>query len=160
MLICVHTGQNTIIRMTVTRTIILIAHDALVWKHSTINPPHYLSALVHLTLHSHWALDLWMLAAAGVKSEDGLHSLPYSVQVYFIQSCAIANCCICNWIYSSKSSAIANCCICNWIRFHAPFKVHVSTVKAPVFGTLNSAIGNFQTWFVRTVMEVLKYCWM
>ena len=34
------------------------------------------------------------------------------------------------------------------------------TVQAPVFGTLNSAISNFQTWFVRTVMEVLKYCWM
>ena len=36
----------------------------------------------------------------------------------------------------------------------------VCTIKAPVFGTLNSAISNFQTWFVRTVMEVLKYCWM
>ena len=36
----------------------------------------------------------------------------------------------------------------------------ISTVKAPVFGTLNSAISNFQTRFVRTVMEVLKYCWM
>ena len=35
-----------------------------------------------------------------------------------------------------------------------------STVKPPVFGTLNSAISNFQTWFVRTVMEVLKYCRM
>ena len=35
----------------------------------------------------------------------------------------------------------------------------VGTVKAPVFGTLNSAISNFQTWFVRTVMEVLC-CWM
>ena len=35
-----------------------------------------------------------------------------------------------------------------------------STVKAPVFGTLNSAISNFQTGFVRTVMKVLKYCWM
>ena len=34
------------------------------------------------------------------------------------------------------------------------------TVKAPEFGTLNSAISNFQTWFVRTVMPVLKYCWM
>ena len=34
------------------------------------------------------------------------------------------------------------------------------TVKAPVYGTLNSAISNFQTWLVRTVMEVLKYCWM
>ena len=34
------------------------------------------------------------------------------------------------------------------------------TVKAPVFGTLNSAISNIQTWFVRTVMEVLIYCWM
>ena len=34
------------------------------------------------------------------------------------------------------------------------------TVKAPEFGTLNSAISNFQTWFVRTVMEVLKYYWM
>ena len=34
------------------------------------------------------------------------------------------------------------------------------TVKATVFGTLNSAISNFQTRFVRTVMEVLKYCWM
>ena len=33
-------------------------------------------------------------------------------------------------------------------------------VKASVFGTLNSAISNFQTWFLRTVMEVLKYCWM
>ena len=33
------------------------------------------------------------------------------------------------------------------------------TVKAPVFGTLNSAISNFQTWFLRTVMEVSKYCW-
>ena len=31
------------------------------------------------------------------------------------------------------------------------------TVKAPVFGTLNSAISNFQTWFVRTVMEVSKF---
>ena len=31
------------------------------------------------------------------------------------------------------------------------------TIKAPVFGTLNSAISNFQTWFVRTVMEVLKH---
>ena len=38
--------------------------------------------------------------------------------------------------------------------------VKVHTVKAPVFGTLNSAISNFQTWFVRTVMEVSKYCWM
>ena len=38
-------------------------------------------------------------------------------------------------------------------------KVRKVTVKAPV-GTLNSAISNFQTWFVRTVMEVLKYCWM
>ena len=35
-----------------------------------------------------------------------------------------------------------------------------STVRAPVLGTLNSAISNFQTWFVWTVMEVLKYCWM
>ena len=35
-----------------------------------------------------------------------------------------------------------------------------TTVKAPVFGTLNSAISNFHTRFVRTVMEVLKYCWM
>ena len=35
-----------------------------------------------------------------------------------------------------------------------------STVIAPVFGTLNGAISNFQTWFVRTVMEALKYCWM
>ena len=34
------------------------------------------------------------------------------------------------------------------------------TVKTPVFGTLSSAISNLQTWFVRTVMEVLKYCWM
>ena len=34
------------------------------------------------------------------------------------------------------------------------------TVKAPVFGTLNNAISKFQTLFVRTVMEVLKYCWM
>ena len=41
------------------------------------------------------------------------------------------------------------------------FKAPVfGTVKAPVFGTLNGAISNFQTWFVRTVMEVLKYCWM
>ena len=38
-------------------------------------------------------------------------------------------------------------------------RISKSTVKAPVFGTLNSAISNFQTWFVRTVMEVLKYCW-
>ena len=37
---------------------------------------------------------------------------------------------------------------------------YTCTVKAPVFGTLNSAISNFHTWFVRTVMEVLKYCWM
>ena len=36
----------------------------------------------------------------------------------------------------------------------------IHTVKATVFGTLNSALSNFQTWFVRTVMEVLKYCWM
>ena len=36
----------------------------------------------------------------------------------------------------------------------------MSTVRAPVFGTLNSAISNFQTWFVRTVMEVIEYCWM
>ena len=34
------------------------------------------------------------------------------------------------------------------------------TVRAPVFGTLNSAISNFQTLFVRTVMELLKYGWM
>ena len=34
MLICVHTGQNTIIRMTVTRMIILIVHFAIMWKHS------------------------------------------------------------------------------------------------------------------------------
>ena len=34
------------------------------------------------------------------------------------------------------------------------------TVGAPVFGTLSSVISNFQTWFVRTVIEVLKYCWM
>ena len=34
------------------------------------------------------------------------------------------------------------------------------TVKAPVFGTLNSAISDFQTQFVRTLMEVLKYYWM
>ena len=40
------------------------------------------------------------------------------------------------------------------------FKLERHTVRAPVFGTLNSAISNFQTWFVRTVMEVLKYCWM
>ena len=33
-----------------------------------------------------------------------------------------------------------------------------STIKAPVFSTLNSAISHFQTWFVRTVMEVLQYC--
>ena len=39
-------------------------------------------------------------------------------------------------------------------------KMNYSTVKAPVFGTLNSAISNFQIGFVRTVMEVLKYCWM
>ena len=39
-------------------------------------------------------------------------------------------------------------------------KVIFSTVKAPVIGTLNGSISNFQTWFVRTVMEVLKYCWM
>ena len=38
------------------------------------------------------------------------------------------------------------------------FTITSSTVKAPVFGTLNSAISNFQTWFVRTVMEVLEYC--
>ena len=31
----------------------------------------------------------------------------------------------------------------------------LGTVKAP-----NSAISNFQTGFVRTVMELLKYCWM
>ena len=30
----------------------------------------------------------------------------------------------------------------------------VITVKAPVFDTLNSAISNFQTRFVRTVLEV------
>ena len=35
-------------------------------------------------------------------------------------------------------------------------KFLTGTVKAPVFGTLNSAISNFQTWFVRTVMEVFK----
>ena len=34
------------------------------------------------------------------------------------------------------------------------------TVRAPVFGTLNSAITNFQTRFVRTVMEVLRYYWV
>ena len=34
------------------------------------------------------------------------------------------------------------------------------TVRVPVIGTLNRAISNFQTWFVRTVMEVLKYYWM
>ena len=39
------------------------------------------------------------------------------------------------------------------MRFHC-------TVKTPVFNTLNIAISNFQTWFVRTVMEVLKYCLM
>ena len=38
--------------------------------------------------------------------------------------------------------------------------IRLSTVKAPVFGTFNSAISNFQTRFVRTVMKVLKYCWM
>ena len=36
----------------------------------------------------------------------------------------------------------------------------IGTVRAPVFGTLNSAISNFQTWFVRIVMEVIKYYWM
>ena len=45
---------------------------------------------------------------------------------------------------------------------HGKLKLFMNscTVKAPVFGTLNSAISNFQSWFVRTVMEVLKYCWM
>ena len=38
--------------------------------------------------------------------------------------------------------------------------VDTHIVRAPVFGILNSAISNFQTWFDRTVMEVLKYCWM
>ena len=33
MLICVHMGQNTVIQMTVTPMIILIAHFGLVWKH-------------------------------------------------------------------------------------------------------------------------------
>ena len=37
MLICVHMGQNSIIRMTVTWMIILIAHFALVWKHPEIS---------------------------------------------------------------------------------------------------------------------------
>ena len=54
------------------------------------------------------------------------------------------------------------------LYFHTLVHVHVRAtlrlighiVKAPVFGTLNSAISNFQTWFFRTVMEVLKYCWM
>ena len=32
--------------------------------------------------------------------------------------------------------------------------------KSTNIGTLNSAICNFQTWFVRTVMEVSNYCWM
>ena len=55
--------------------------------------------------------------------------------------------------------------ICQVIRgrTHPPkshYQYFASTVKAPVFSTLNSAISNFQTWFVRTVMEVLKYCWM
>ena len=36
----------------------------------------------------------------------------------------------------------------------------ISTIRAPVFGTLNCTISNFQIWFVRTVMEVLKYYWM
>ena len=38
------------------------------------------------------------------------------------------------------------------------FLMKTSTVKAPVFGTLNSAISNFQTWFVRTVMERVAGC--
>ena len=39
--------------------------------------------------------------------------------------------------------------------------LYPGTIKArSVFGTLSSAISNFQTSFVRTVMEVLKYCWM
>ena len=33
----------------------------------------------------------------------------------------------------------------------------IGTVKAPIFGTLNSAISNFQTCFVRIVMEVLNF---
>ena len=32
--------------------------------------------------------------------------------------------------------------------------------KSTSIRTLKSEISNFQTWFVRTVMEVLKYCWM
>ena len=32
------------------------------------------------------------------------------------------------------------------------------TVRAPVFGTLNSAISNYQTWLVRSVMENIAGC--
>ena len=46
------------------------------------------------------------------------------------------------------------------VKFWSLYKFNWCTVRAPVFGTLNSAISNYQTWFVRTVMEVLKCCWM
>ena len=51
-------------------------------------------------------------------------------------------------------------CITNMDITNLCYNKAMGTVKAPVFGTLNSAISNFQTRFVRTVMEVLKYCWM
>ena len=76
--------------------------------------------------------------------------------------------CEISWCYSKnvvESNVIAYKYILRIVYYYYFFlKVascrHVSTVNAPVFGTLNSAISNFQTWFVRTVMEVLKYWWM
>ena len=55
MLICIYTGQNTVIRMTVTQMIILIAYFALVWKHSLPHPVigHHVKLIFTL-----WQMDL------------------------------------------------------------------------------------------------------
>ena len=45
---------------------------------------------------------------------------------------------------------------CDWIIEAKANNKNKPTVRAPVFGMLNSEITNFQTWFVNTVMEVLK----
>ena len=78
---------------------------------------------------------------------------------------------ICVWyayMYNHTISSIIHqrvwhCTVYIWYKVYS-----LCTVRAPIFGTLNSAISNFKTWFVRTVMEiysnppihVLKYCWM
>ena len=63
---------------------------------------------------------------------------------------------LCIWIWSY-------CLMCAFVTLLSQYELwRDTTVRALVlvFGTLNSAISNFQTWFVRIMMEVLKYCWM